>query len=173
MIMKSIKNIALSAMLTFGAFAAVTYTACTKDDCKDVVCQNGGTCSGGSCTCPSGYEGANCEIASSLKFVGTYSVEENCTLSGAVGPYTATITQSSSNAVNILLQNFGDFTATISVSGSVNGTTLTIPQQTVSGYSISGNGTYTGTVTSGTLAISYNVSGATNAESCSATWTKQ
>jgi hypothetical protein len=40
----------------------VTYTACTKDKCDDVVCQNNGTCVDGSCKCPFGYSGTNCEI---------------------------------------------------------------------------------------------------------------
>ena len=166
--MKSFRHIALSALLTIGAFSAVTYTSCSKDDCKDVTCQHGGTCSGGNCTCPSGFSGTRCEVIDAAKFVGTYSVLENCSVSGGVGPYSASITQSTSNVVNILLTNFGDFTDTITVTGSVNGTTLTIPSQTTVGYTISGNGTYN----NGVINISYTVSGSNN-ETCTATWTKQ
>ena len=36
--MKSIRNIALSALLTFSAFTAVVYTSCNKDECKDGNC---------------------------------------------------------------------------------------------------------------------------------------
>jgi hypothetical protein len=68
--MKSFKQIALSAFLTISAFGAVVYTSCNKDECKDVVCQNGGTCSEGKCTCPTGYDGTNCETKSRDKFVG-------------------------------------------------------------------------------------------------------
>lgn len=167
--MKSIRQIALTAMLTIGAFSAITYTSCTKDECKDVVCQNGGTCSEGTCTCATGYEGTNCETASSKKFAGSYSVIEQCSESGGVGPYTATISQSSSNAVNVLLQNFGDYNATITVTGSVDKTTLTIPAQTVSGYDISGSGTYN----NGVITITYTVGATLNSETCTATWTKQ
>ncbi len=167
--MKSIRNIALSALLTFSAFTAVVYTSCNKDECKDVVCQNGGTCADGICTCAAGYEGTRCEIASATKFLGNYDVSEQCSISGNVGPYSATISQSSTSAVTILLQNFGDFQATITVSGTVNGNTLTIPQQTVSGYTVSGSGTYN----NGVISIPYTVSGVVNSESCTATWTKK
>ncbi len=70
--MKSFKQIALSALLTLGAFGAVTYTSCNKDECKDVVCENGGTCSGGNCNCLTGFDGTNCEIEVRTTYAGTY-----------------------------------------------------------------------------------------------------
>lgn len=39
---------------------ACFFTAC-KDECDDIVCQNGGTCDNGICDCPSGFFGDNCE----------------------------------------------------------------------------------------------------------------
>ncbi len=70
--MKSIRNIAFSALLTLGAFSAITYTACNKDECKDVVCQNGGTCTDGTCACPFAYTGANCETEVRSNYYKTY-----------------------------------------------------------------------------------------------------
>ncbi|NCG30359.1 MAG: hypothetical protein GWP27_07820 [Bacteroidetes bacterium] len=32
------------------------------NDCKDVVCDNGGTCDDGICLCRTGYSGTNCEV---------------------------------------------------------------------------------------------------------------
>jgi len=45
--------------------SAVLFTGCPNPDpvnpCESVTCQNGGTCIDGSCYCPSGYTGTNCE----------------------------------------------------------------------------------------------------------------
>ncbi|MBX2909814.1 MAG: calcium-binding EGF-like domain-containing protein [Chitinophagales bacterium] len=40
-------------------------SGCKKDDtnpCGTKVCQNGGYCQNGSCACPSGFSGPNCEV---------------------------------------------------------------------------------------------------------------
>ena len=70
--MKQIKQIAFSALLTISAFGAVVYTSCNKDECKDVVCQNGGTCSEGKCTCPTGAGGDKCETVFRTTYTNTY-----------------------------------------------------------------------------------------------------
>jgi len=140
------------------------------DPCTGVVCQNGGTCSGGTCTCPSGYEGVHCEIFQRDKFIGNYTVTEQCSVSGTVGPYTTTIVAATTNGVTITLNNFGDFSTALAVSGTVNGNNLTIPTQAISTYTISGSGTYS--TASNTINLTYTVT-ATNSETCSAVWTKQ
>lgn len=53
--------ITLAASVTLAVFFLTAYVACTKDSCADVTCQHGGTCSGGNCSCPSGYTGTHCE----------------------------------------------------------------------------------------------------------------
>ena len=70
--MKSMKHIILGAALAIGAFCTVIYTSCSKDACKGVTCQNGGTCSGGNCTCVVGYGGTNCEIIYRTTYTNTY-----------------------------------------------------------------------------------------------------
>jgi len=70
--MKSIRNIAFSALLAVGAFTTVTYTACNPDECKDVVCQNGGTCVTGNCNCTTGFSGTNCETQIRTTYYNTY-----------------------------------------------------------------------------------------------------
>ena len=70
--MKSIRNIAFSALLALGAFTTVTYTACNPDECKDVTCSNNGTCVDGTCKCPNYYEGTTCQTEVRTKYYNTY-----------------------------------------------------------------------------------------------------
>ncbi len=41
-------------------FSTYLFSGC-KDECADVFCLNGGTCTNGICLCPTGYSGINCE----------------------------------------------------------------------------------------------------------------
>lgn len=53
----------LTILLFFSAFLTV-FTSCEKDDpdpCENVTCLNGGVCVNGSCDCPDGYSGLQCE----------------------------------------------------------------------------------------------------------------
>lgn len=57
-------------MLTLGILS------CTKSDpCEEVVCQNGGTCSDGTCNCPEGFAGTLCETALMPKAVNVSSIK--------------------------------------------------------------------------------------------------
>jgi hypothetical protein len=60
--MKRTRTVIATAIITLLTFGAIIYSSCTKDRCKNVACQNGGTCVNGYCSCPSGYEGDHCEI---------------------------------------------------------------------------------------------------------------
>jgi len=143
MIMKSIKNIALSALLTVGAFGAVTYTACNKDECKDVVCQNGGTCSGGNCTCTTGYEGNRCETASRAKFIKTWTATDMEVGGSALPTYNAIITAGTS-ITDIKIAKFSDAYFINDVLATVQGNTITIASQAPDGdnYRVAGAGTF-------------------------------
>ncbi|MFI4963030.1 MAG: hypothetical protein ACHP6H_04135 [Legionellales bacterium] len=162
--MKSIKLVALSAFLTIGTFCAVLYnSSCTKDKCKDVTCQHGGTCSGGNCTCTTGYEGTNCETKSRDKFVGTYTGSEICTV--GTDNYSIVLSAGSSDLVLTYTNLYNEaFTATctmaatdsFSFSGSQSGATfsgtgrlvtntLTVHYTIVNAASVSNTCVFTGT----------------------------
>ena len=71
--MKSIRNILIAVFLTITVCSAIVYTACNKDHCTNVICQNGGACNGGNCTCLAGFEGIRCETLSRDKFIYTFN----------------------------------------------------------------------------------------------------
>lgn len=76
--MKTIKS-TLIAVLAFLAISSTVFlNSCAKDPCNDLNCQNGASCNDGSCICPTGYEGAECDITAASKFVGKYSGSLRC-----------------------------------------------------------------------------------------------
>ena len=158
--MKSIKYIALSAFLTVSALSAVLYNSCTKDKCKGVTCQNGGTCSGGNCVCPSGSTGTSCETIYEESFVNTY--KGTGTDDGTpVNTYTDfrfifSIPSSSTDLVtmNITIQDNTGAAAGIPVltvtlaNFSASGATFTVNSTTSGGLTYTGSGTISGTTAS-------------------------
>jgi len=63
--MKKIKAFVLAVLIAIGFCSSVIYTSCNKSTCIGIVCQNGGLCLSGSCSCPSGYAGTYCDKATS------------------------------------------------------------------------------------------------------------
>lgn len=172
--MSSFRRIALTALVTLSTFGAITYTSCNKDLCKDVVCQNGGTCqeADGSCTCKTGYEGTTCEKKVNAKFVGTWAVAETC--GGTTQPsYQVVITADATDPTKVLVSNLGNYGCTVGgtvvFDGSVNGATLTINDLECQ-YQMNATGTYNadGTVTF-TYTATYPVS---QTDNCTATLSK-
>jgi len=76
--MNVLKTAALSAALFFSLAGAVALTGCEADPCLDLRCQNSGSCAEGFCRCPTGYEGAECEIRTADRFVGTFLGTTTC-----------------------------------------------------------------------------------------------
>ncbi len=144
-------------MLAIGAFTTVTYTSCNKDECKDVVCNNGGTCVAGICACPTGWEGTSCNTRTRDKFLApsggtsTWAGSDACTS----GNYTITLTiGASSQDLNVLVSNPGGFGGTVTITGTVTGTnTVSFSNQSVGG----------GRILTGTMNFSGGTSSSPNA----------
>jgi uncharacterized membrane protein len=134
------KTIFFSALSTIVAFSAVTYTSCTPDKCKSIVCAYGGVCNGGSCICPSGYEGTQCEYKTRDKFLGVWKVVETGTVTN-ISYYTVSISAdpNPNNITNVTISNFYNYITT-TVSAYVKGDSLYIPQKTYNGNTIQGSG---------------------------------
>jgi hypothetical protein len=71
--MKNWKSFIITVFSFFAVGGMVTFNSCVKDPCTDLKCQNRGVCSDGFCQCPTGYEGAECEITAASRFVGTWA----------------------------------------------------------------------------------------------------
>lgn len=142
--MNRIKNIAFSVLLTLGAFTAITYTSCNKDECKDVVCNNGGTCVDGTCQCSTGYEGTNCQTESRTKFIKSWSASDQTGSSNLV--YTVAIA-AGAQINSVLISNaFSDDFFANPITATVQGNTISIAEQRPDGsssnFKVSGSGSY-------------------------------
>ena len=159
--MKLLKNIALTGLLTIGAFSAVTYTSCTTDKCKDVICQNGGTCSDGNCACATGYEGKNCETVSRLKFIKTWTSSDTEVGGNAVPTYNA-IVSAGTEIYDVKIGKFSDNFFTNDVKATVSGNTISIAPQSPDNdnYYVSGSGTFDATTNK--ITWSYTLTSPTN-----------
>jgi len=134
-----LKLIILSALGTVAAFSAITYSSCTPDKCKAIVCAYGGVCTDGACSCQTGYEGVQCESVSRDKFIGRWNVTETSTLNPGTHNYSVSLEAASAGITDIKISNFYN-QLTSSVTGSVKGDTIYIPFQVVESDTIQGNG---------------------------------
>lgn len=160
--MKNLKSILLAGFLTVGTFATSVFTSCNPDACKDVVCNNGGTCTDGSCSCPAGYTGTNCDNKANAAFVGTWSAKEKVNGSTTWGsPYAVVVIADGTDPKAFYLAQYGNYSCTptnyqvtatsndgkaYSISSNACSTSFTgNGSLTTSGSTSTINGTYTAT----------------------------
>lgn len=150
-------------LIKFFSFAALVVfaTACTPDPCKDVVCGDHGTCEEGLCICETGYEQNTdglCNTEVRAKFLGTWTVSEDCTQS-APSSYTTSVTISSGAILEVKITNMWGAFAN-QVTATVSGSTITIARQAPDSdsYYIEGSGTISGS----TITMNYTVTDETD-----------
>ncbi|MEY2899643.1 MAG: hypothetical protein RL138_1696 [Bacteroidota bacterium] len=173
--MKKFKSIHLMFVAVFATAAMFYLNSCVKDPCKDVVCQNGGTCLSGTCSCATGYEGTNCETAMRDKFINAsgYSAVENGSASGA-STYTLNITTNSNSVDKVYISNVWS-TFQNTVNATISGSTITFARQSPDndGFYVEGNGTISGN----SITVSYTVTDETSTpivtDNVTGTWTKK
>jgi hypothetical protein len=71
--MKFWKYTLVASVAIMGISATMFSASCSKDSCESLQCKNGGTCAAGFCSCPTGYEGAECETKVTARYIGTYA----------------------------------------------------------------------------------------------------
>ncbi len=100
------------------------------------------------------------------EFIAVYDAFETCD-SGNLS-YTFTVSASSTEEDKVLISNLYDFFGEI-FEGTIDGTELTIPSQTIDGLTISGTGELDGNK----LMISYSTNDNDGSDNCMVTGTKQ
>lgn len=168
--MKKLQFLAKTAFSVLAISAMLTFSSC-KDECKDVTCNNGGTCVEGTCDCATGFEGTSCDTEIRAKFQGTWTASDNCSLSGS-DSYVVTSTDGTS-IMDVNLTNFwGVFNNP--VKASINGNTITIASQAPDndGYFVSGTGTLTGSTISWSYTITNQNVTPNVSDVCTSSWTK-
>jgi len=141
-----LKTVLFSSLATIAAFFAVVYTSCNTDKCKSIVCANNGVCNGGSCVCPSGYEGTNCEKISRNKFLGNWTVFEKGSITLAA-QYPISI-EATTAVYDVTIKNFYNYFKT-PIKATVVGDSLFIPNQQYEGKVLHGIGYIYSSVTYG------------------------
>lgn len=115
-------------------------------------CGPNGNCNEGNCICETGYTGSNCEVEARAAFIGAFSVTDACNV--GTFNYQISIASNSNNVVGISISNLGDLNLT--ATATVNDNSITISEQTVNGYTISGSGS----LVNEELTISYTLTNA-------------
>jgi len=124
------KNKILSFLATAALGTTLFFASCKEDKCKDVTCNNGGTCIDGTCECATGYEGTTCDTEARTKFTGTtstsYRFDDTYNGETAAGDYNAIFTKLAGTDVKLMtITNVGAYGTTMIVPVKVSGSSFT------------------------------------------------
>lgn len=141
--MNQFRNIALGIIAAIGVFSTIIYMSCNKDKCGSTTCQNGGTCVGSTCSCPTGYSGSSCGTSWADGEIGTYDCSRSdCSPAVAgVNSWISAITRSSTDGgFTISISNFNNSNVAVTATvDSLNNVYITPASGT---YGVSATGTY-------------------------------
>lgn len=149
----------VASMLFLGA---ATFTSCGKEGCTDAGATNydvDATDDDGTCT----YD--------SDALVGTYIMSDDCESEENIN-YTLTISQSSSNKANIIVEDFSNF-GVVAAEATVSGSVFTISNYN---YTVDGDDyvlNATGTLNGNNLTVVYTIILDGTTDSCSGSGIKQ
>lgn len=139
----NLRQLYLSLFTSLTVFSAILYASCGKpagnsNACAAIACAHGGSCYNGKCTCPTGYEGDNCEITTRDRYLGGWTTSEKGTVT-ALREYQVAIETSSIDAAHVSLKNVYNYFSS-PISAYVVKDTLIIPNQQLQGKVIFGKG---------------------------------
>ena len=102
-------------------------------------------------------------------FVASWAVAENSSQIGA-NNYTVHINKSTSNTSQVLIENLYNIGFAYKAVASIDGTNVTIAQQTYNGNQLRGSGSKTG---ANTITLTYYMNNGSTIDTCTATLTRQ
>lgn len=124
----------LSSWAILCAAILIMATGCNVNPCTDVECNNG-ECLEGACVCDSFYEGTNCDVLETAKFLGDWTVGDICSSGSDV--FDASITEATAQG-RIRFSTFGP--DRLPVFADIEGETVTIYDQAYGLAVIGGEG---------------------------------
>ena len=167
--MKSISYIFVTVCAVLIVFTGVLAVSCSKDACKTVVCLNKGNCSGGACSCPTGWTGTSCQTS---VFIGNWNGRDVCDSSG-IFTMSVGIDASTQTTGKYIITNPHGYAGQVSGTLSTDGKTITIATQPIGPVYFSGH-LYLNTNTA--LGFSYTTTDTgtvAKSENCSGNYQKQ
>jgi hypothetical protein len=152
-----LKTITTSAVMI--ALLAISWLSCNKDNTpqsttviKCVSCANGGLCLNDTCRCPAGFEGLTCQTLSFQKFMGTWTVTEKGSATGAASSYNIEIEENINSVTTVSITELDNpyypssFNAIIA---NINADSIFIPSQVIGSAYIVGKGFFKASTTTG------------------------